>query len=299
MNEQDMKWLSDNGFTKKDGDVYEKAMLPGVVFTVRFQDLLWSCDAAVENAFPFISAYGKDAASAVAKQAFNVCAVFTGLKGVVGNSLDTVNRQIRQLEERRKGHEDEMAFYNGIIQGLSPWLEPGVILMAEGKPVQCKTLTEFMDRLSGCFEKEDKEEKGTPADAMERVHVGPKEGETPSGLHVEQQDGFLVFSAREEVEVHKPGLYPTTHVRKNDTGIYDIWSEGYQATGEHCRHHMVAFHVRGDNFIDAVQKWYDGLPNKQDYGDLRVWTDKNGERRASLWGCELFDNETDAARAFG
>lgn len=120
-----------------------------------------------------------------------------------------------------------------------------------------------------------------------------------SSVESKDKERLIGFSAREDVEVHESGRYPTLHVRRNDTGVYDIWQEGYQATCEYCSHHMVAHHVRGKDFIDAVERWYNGLPNKDDYGNLRVWTDEKGERHASLWGCELFGNEADAARRFG
>lgn len=41
--------------------------------------------------------------------------------------------------------------------------------------------------------------------------------------------------------------------------LYDIWSEGYLATGMEgipAKAQLLASNVEGDNFADAVYKWY-------------------------------------------
>lgn len=79
---------------------------------------------------------------------------------------------------------------------------------------------------------------------------------------------------------------------------YDIWIEGYLATGMEgipARAHMIASNIEANSFIEAVKKWYKSEPDASyRYGDLII---RNGV--ASLWGCRLFDNEKDARKSFG
>lgn len=77
---------------------------------------------------------------------------------------------------------------------------------------------------------------------------------------------------------------------------YDIWSEGYLETGMEGIPQtamLIAEGVEGEDFIDAVKKWYDSVPNREDYGKLTICNGK-----AFLY-CRLFDNEADARKAFG
>lgn len=75
---------------------------------------------------------------------------------------------------------------------------------------------------------------------------------------------------------------------------FDIWEEGFCCTGQEGTAHCLAKDVEGEDFFDAVEKWYNNLPNPKDYGELAI---KDGV--ASLWGCRLFDNEADARKSFG
>lgn len=81
-------------------------------------------------------------------------------------------------------------------------------------------------------------------------------------------------------------------------GKYDIWIEGYLATGMEGipnKAHKLASNIEANSFIEAVKKWYNSEPNAlADYGDLTI---KNNI--ASLWGCRLFENEIDARKSFG
>lgn len=89
---------------------------------------------------------------------------------------------------------------------------------------------------------------------------------------------------------------------------YEIWSEGYAATGEHG---TATFHgkSKGRSFKEACIrlmceehiKWIDkmcdpdyiGQRDNPDYG----WSyDAN---RNTLWGCNMYDNEVDARKSFG
>lgn len=45
---------------------------------------------------------------------------------------------------------------------------------------------------------------------------------------------------------------------------FDIWSEGYLASGMDgipMRAQCIATNIEGENFIDAVQKWYNRNPS--------------------------------------
>lgn len=80
---------------------------------------------------------------------------------------------------------------------------------------------------------------------------------------------------------------------------YDIWIEGFLASGmegepEHAR--LLVSGAEGEDFADAVRRWYGKDPegNEERYGALSI---RNGV--PSLWGCRLYDNESDARRSFG
>lgn len=71
---------------------------------------------------------------------------------------------------------------------------------------------------------------------------------------------------------------------------YEIWMEGYLATGmegipQRAQRMAVA---RGETFQDACD-WYFRCKG-DNYYDSRTLT---------YWGCKLFDNEADARRSFG
>lgn len=72
-------------------------------------------------------------------------------------------------------------------------------------------------------------------------------------------------------------------------GVYNIWSEGFSATGEAG---VATFHGRssGMGFLDACVVFANSNPAfKKDF-DPELMT---------YWGCKLFNNEADARRSFG
>ena len=79
---------------------------------------------------------------------------------------------------------------------------------------------------------------------------------------------------------------------------YDIWTEGYLATGMSeipAKAQKLASNIEANSFIEAVGKWYKSKPDALNkYGSLSI---KNN--RAFIWGCELFQNEIDARKGFG
>ena len=80
---------------------------------------------------------------------------------------------------------------------------------------------------------------------------------------------------------------------------FDIWVEGYLVTGMEgipAKAQLIATGVEGKDFNDAVTRWYNSNPeNASKYGSL--YFTKSGN--PCLWGCCLFDNETDARKSFG
>lgn len=91
---------------------------------------------------------------------------------------------------------------------------------------------------------------------------------------------------------------------------WDIWCEGYQATGEYSTANFEGKFV-GDNFDEAVEN-YLSSKERTDFPDIRKYytkTERYGERNSdgvmpkitwhSIWACRLYDNETDARKGFG
>lgn len=73
---------------------------------------------------------------------------------------------------------------------------------------------------------------------------------------------------------------------------FDIWSEGYRATGEWAE---ATFHgtFEGETLDEAVRNFRDSNPEDAQY------LDKMPDGRWAYWGCYIFDNEGDAREAFG
>lgn len=80
-------------------------------------------------------------------------------------------------------------------------------------------------------------------------------------------------------------------IRKAEEQEFEVWSEGYQATGDSGD---ATFHGRfkGRDFREAVAAYRDSLtdPHSIKCVDLD---------RMTLWVCRFFDNEVDARKAFG
>lgn len=66
---------------------------------------------------------------------------------------------------------------------------------------------------------------------------------------------------------------------------FEIWAEGYRATGDSCPARYIGL-VQGATLQEACRRHFKGHPNYD-------------KERNTLWGCRLFDNETDARRSFG
>lgn len=84
---------------------------------------------------------------------------------------------------------------------------------------------------------------------------------------------------------------------------FEIWMEGYIATGEHGTAQLIG-HGDGETFDDAVKDYMKKNPDHiiEEYSQRNFSTEKDYENRRSnwkIWGCALFDNEYKAREAFG
>ena len=85
--------------------------------------------------------------------------------------------------------------------------------------------------------------------------------------------------------------------------IYEIWTEGYIATGENQK----AFKLgegKGNTFDEAVGDYMDNnidhnieLNERNKYISEKYY--KNRNSNWNIWGCNLYDNEIDARESFG
>lgn len=70
---------------------------------------------------------------------------------------------------------------------------------------------------------------------------------------------------------------------------FEIWSEGYAITGNNGQAYMHGT-IKAKNFKDACTRFF----NKKELRD-----DLYDPKDLTYWGCRLYDNETDARKAFG
>lgn len=76
--------------------------------------------------------------------------------------------------------------------------------------------------------------------------------------------------------------------------VYEIWVEGYAATGEHGTARLIG-KAEGDTFQSAVFSWLEENPDyEKKYGNFRIT-----HERMFLWGCELFSSEIESRKSFG
>ena len=84
---------------------------------------------------------------------------------------------------------------------------------------------------------------------------------------------------------------------------YEIWCEGYRATGEHGTAHFVGTGV-GKTFDDAVRDLMGrnpdhGIEPNTPNGYVNQHAYANRRSNWDIWRCDLFDNEAAAREAFG
>jgi hypothetical protein len=82
----------------------------------------------------------------------------------------------------------------------------------------------------------------------------------------------------------------------DNTNLYEVWVEGYAATGEHGTAQKLSNINREDgkwqaiDFKEAVVKALATLKWRMEFFD----SDK-----LTFWGCRFYDNEQDARKSFG
>lgn len=84
---------------------------------------------------------------------------------------------------------------------------------------------------------------------------------------------------------------------------YEIWMEGYSATGESAGAQMIGKAI-GSSFDEAVTNYMNKTAKHgiEVNGRERYRTDEDYKNRRSnwnIWACSLFDNEADARKSFG
>lgn len=72
------------------------------------------------------------------------------------------------------------------------------------------------------------------------------------------------------------------------TRVYDIWCEGYAATGEHGTAFKFGS-IEGASFRDACVAFFRNRENAHYFNPEYL----------TYWGCRLFDNEADARKSWG
>ena len=84
-----------------------------------------------------------------------------------------------------------------------------------------------------------------------------------------------------------------------DSDIYQVWLEGYAATGESGTAQLLGV-AHAENFIEAAKKtWRERCikgGHDEKYAD-NYFSIRDGI--PSIWGCACFDNEADARKRFG
>jgi len=75
---------------------------------------------------------------------------------------------------------------------------------------------------------------------------------------------------------------------------YHIWTEGFQITGQSgdAKRHTVE-PIPANSFDEAVELYVKAHP------DFKLLLKHHEDGRWTWWGCQLFDNETDARKSFG
>lgn len=89
-----------------------------------------------------------------------------------------------------------------------------------------------------------------------------------------------------------------------DKTKWDIWSEGYNATGQSSKAICIATDIEAKSFDEAVLKYRRENPEvgiqantRKSYIDEEAYL--NRDSNWNIWNCNLYDNEVDARKSFG
>jgi hypothetical protein len=78
-----------------------------------------------------------------------------------------------------------------------------------------------------------------------------------------------------------------------ETKLWDIWVEGWAATGGGSKASLVVSKVEAPTFTEAIEKYASGDPK------FKKYLAKQRDGTYTHWGCRLFDNEKDARKFLG
>lgn len=95
-------------------------------------------------------------------------------------------------------------------------------------------------------------------------------------------------------ERHGGGSIPSRGANNRNNMLYNIWSEGYRVTGNEGKAHYIDSSY-GASFQEACDKFFSKFSKKE----LNERFGGYSSESLSVWGCKLFDNETDARKSFG
>jgi hypothetical protein len=77
---------------------------------------------------------------------------------------------------------------------------------------------------------------------------------------------------------------------------FEVWVEGYRATGESSTAQKLGT-FKAISFDQAVDQWLDTKSSDEVQRYYQHHPDR--EQKHTWWGCDLFDNETEARKSFG
>ncbi len=105
-------------------------------------------------------------------------------------------------------------------------------------------------------------------------------------LNLDSIDSLQAFIDILKEDLEKPKEKPKEK-------LFDVWIEGYRATGG-AQGATFGGSFTGRTFRDAVIKWKSTLRLSD---QKTVTIPKKG--RPDMWGCRIYDNETQARKSFG
>lgn len=108
---------------------------------------------------------------------------------------------------------------------------------------------------------------------------------------------FMVFDVSDYTPPPEPEKKVYTKQVNDGKNLYEVWIQGYAATGEHGEAFQLTLSTeistkwRGDGFQKACVNALKSLEwDMKDYYD---------PIKNSYWACRFFDNEQDARKSFG
>lgn len=80
-----------------------------------------------------------------------------------------------------------------------------------------------------------------------------------------------------------------------DKKKYEIWMEGFSATGQEGKAQLVVSNIEAFSFHEACSIHFSKLTKEES----EYWSYSKQSNTWAIWGCRLFDNEIDARKNFG